>query len=172
MLEKIRVGYARKMAREVINKYSITQPPIIINDILEGYGFQYLEVESFPEKLDALFVYNNGVSYAAVNKKHHLHRKKFSLAHELGHKLMNHDVNYYKISFTIDNPPDKDDHHRLEDIFEKEANIFAGELLVPLNMLKSEFKKNQDIPTLSNIFKVSQEVLSIRIKDHMGILYK
>jgi Zn-dependent peptidase ImmA (M78 family) len=172
MLEDLRVGYARKMAREVIKKFSITKLPVNMSIILEGYGFQYLEVESFPEKLDALFIFNNGISYAAVNKNHHLHRKKFSLAHELGHKLMNHDVNYYKSSFTIDNPPNKDEHHKLEDIFEKEANIFAGELLVPLNMLKSEFKKSQDIPSLSRIFEVSQEVMSIRIKDHMGILFK
>lgn len=172
MLENTRVGYARQMARNVLKKYSINVPPVDIKQILTGYGYEYLELDTFPDNLDALFINIDGISYAAVNKKHHPNRKNFSVAHELGHILMNHDLNYYKITFTIDNPPNTDSHKKTEKIFENEANIFAGELLVPLDMLKKEFKKNSDIPTLASIFEVSTQTLSIKVKDHMSILYK
>jgi Zn-dependent peptidase ImmA (M78 family) len=172
MLEETRYGYARQAAREVIKKCGINAPPVDIECILNTYGLQYMEVETFPDGLDALFVLIEGVLYVAVNKHHHIHRKRFSAAHELGHRIMNHEVSYYQSVFTIDDPPDKRDHRRTEKIFEQEANAFAGELLVPLAMLKKEFKTTPDIPALAGIFNVSGEVLGIRIFDHMRELYK
>ena len=56
--------------------------------------------------------------------------------------------------------------------FETEANNFAGELLVPLAMLKKEFKKSNDLKQLSKIFWVSQHVAGISIKSHMTSLYQ
>jgi Zn-dependent peptidase ImmA (M78 family) len=172
MLEKARYGYARQVARKVIKKCGITAPPVDIKCILNSYGLQYIEVETFPDQLDALIATIDRVLYVAVNKHHHIHRKRFSAAHELGHRLMNHEVSYYINAFTIDDPPDKRDHCRIEKIFEQEANAFAGELLVPLAMLKKEFRKTPDIPALARIFNVSGEVLGIRIFDHMRELYK
>lgn len=167
MLEKARYGYARQTAREVIKKYKISNPPVDIVSILGVYGLEYMEVDSFPDGLDGLFVAINGVLYAAVNKHHHIHRKRFSAAHELGHRLMNHDVCYYRTVFTIDDPPDKRDHYRNESIFEQEANAFAGELLVPLAMLKKEFSITPDIPALAKMFIVSEHALGIRVNNHM-----
>jgi len=172
MLEKARTAYCREMAREVIKKSLFKEPPIDIKQILNIYGFEYLEVDTFPDKLDALFLTHEGKHYAAVNKKNHPNRKNFSLAHELGHKLMNHTLEYYKTEITLDKPPDKYTHTQNEKIFETEANIFAGELLVPLKMLKIEYKKKPDIPELAKIFKVSDQVISKRISDHMGVLCK
>jgi Zn-dependent peptidase ImmA (M78 family) len=172
MLEETRYGYARQAAREVIKKCGITAPPVDIECILNNYGLQYLEVETFPDRLDALIATIDGVLYVAVNKRHHIHRKRFSAAHELGHRIMNHQVSYYRSAFTIDDPPDKRDHYKIEKIFEQEANVFAGELLVPLALLKKEFRVSQDIPALARIFNVSGEVLGIRIFDHMRELYK
>jgi Zn-dependent peptidase ImmA (M78 family) len=172
MLEETRYGYARQTAREVIKKCGITTPPVNIEYILNNNGLQYLEVETFPDQLDALIATIDDVLYTVVNKLHHIHRKRFSAAHELGHRIMNHEVSYYRSAFTIDDPPDKRDHYRIEKIFEQEANVFAGELLVPLAMLKKEFKTTQDIPELARIFNVSGEVLGIRIFDHMRELYK
>jgi Zn-dependent peptidase ImmA (M78 family) len=156
----------------VIKKCGITTPPVNIECILNNNGLQYLEVETFPDQLDALIATIDDVLYTVVNKLHHIHRKRFSAAHELGHRIMNHEVSYYRSAFTIDDPPDKRDHYRIEKIFEQEANVFAGELLVPLAMLKKEFKTTQDIPELARIFNVSGEVLGIRIFDHMRELYK
>ncbi len=172
MLEKARYGFARQTAREVIKRCKIKAPPVDVMSILSEYGLQYIEVATFPENLDALFVTIDGVSYAAVNKYHHLHRKRYSAAHELGHRLMNHDICYYRTVFTIDDPPDKRDHLNTENIFEQEADAFAGELLVPLAMLKKEFSATPDIPALAGIFNVSGQMLSIQVSNHMRELYK
>lgn len=173
-MEKARKGYARQMARKILKDYKITEPPVDLKVVLKKKGYEYIEVDNFLDKVDALFLKNenDGKTYAAVNSNHHPHRQRFSLAHELGHILLNHDLNYYRPYISIDEPPTEKTHTDAEAAFETEANNFAGELLVPLAMLKVEFKKTNELQQLSKKFWVSQEVMSIAISAHLTSLYK
>jgi Zn-dependent peptidase ImmA (M78 family) len=166
-MEKPRYGYARKMARKVLEDFKIKEPPVDVRAILEAKGYEYMEIDTFMENVDALIVGH----YAAVNANHHVHRQRFSIAHELGHKLMNHDISYYRFDITIDNPPTSTTHPDAESAFEKEANAFAGELLIPLEMLKKEFQKTQDITGLSKVFWVSSQAVTVAIQIHMNSLF-
>ena len=173
-MDKPRYGYAREIARKVIKDCCGAYPPVDLKSILVQKGYEYIEVDNFLDDVDALFLRNenDGKIYAAVNANHHVHRQRFSLAHEFGHILMNHDINYYRPYITIDDPPTEKTHTNAEAAFEKEANAFAGELLVPLEMLKKEIKKAPDIKQLSKIFWVSSQVASIAVSNHMNYLYK
>lgn len=171
-MEKARFDYARKMARKVLSDCKVASLPIDLKAILEKKGYEYLEVDTFLDSIDALFIKEGGVFYAAVNAKHHPHRQRFSLAHELGHILLNHNPSYYHSGISLDNPPVSQQPTSAEKMFEQEANTFAGELLVPLEMLKKEFKKTTDIGDLSKVFFVSSAVMGIAIKNNMTQLYK
>lgn len=173
-MDKPRYAYARQLARKILNDCRAFAPPVDLKLILAQKGFEYIEVDTFLDNVDALFLRDesDGKIYAAVNANHHVHRKRFSLAHEFGHILMNHDLNYYRSYITIDDPPTEKTHTDAESAFEKEANVFAGELLVPLDMLKKEFTKDTDIPRLSKIFRVSPQVASIAVSYHMSSLFK
>ena len=173
-MERARKGYARKMARNVLKDCGITELPVDLKKILDQKGYKYIEVDTFLDNIDAIFLKNenDGKIFACVNASHHLHRQRFSLAHEFGHILLNHDLNYYRSYITIDNPPTTKTHTATEAAFETEANNFAGELLVPLEMLKREFKKTNEIKELSKKFLVSQQVVGIAISTHMQSLYK
>ncbi|MBU4000574.1 ImmA/IrrE family metallo-endopeptidase [Patescibacteria group bacterium] len=173
-MEKARVGYARQMARKVLRDFGISEPPIDIMPVIVQKGYEYIEVDNFLDDVDALFLRNenDGKVYAAVNANHHVNRQRFSLAHEFGHILLNHDLNYYRPYITIDNPPTEKVHTAAESCFETEANNFAGELLVPLDMLKKEFNKTRDLKALSKTFWVSQQVISIAVSTHMTSLFK
>ncbi len=171
-MEKARVGFARQLARKILRECDIDTPPVDIREIISNLGYIYLEVPDFPDEVDALFIEQNGEQYATVNANHHPHRKRFSLAHELGHSRMGHTIDYYDEPCSLDNPPTGKRHSEGEKLFESEANAFAGELLVPLEMLKVEFKKIRDIDELSGIFFVSPDVISIAIINHQRSLYK
>lgn len=173
-MDKPRYGYARHLARKLLNDCRAFCPPVDLKLILVKKGYEYIEVDTFLDNIDALFLRDesDGKIYAAVNAKHHVHRQRFSLAHEFGHILMNHDLNYYWPYITIDDPPTEKSHTDAEWAFEKEADAFAGELLVPLEMLKREFKKTTDFTQLSKIFWVSPQVVSIAVSNHMSSLYK
>lgn len=172
-MDKPRYGYARKMARKVLNDFQSVALPIDLKLLLRHKGYEYIEVDSFLDDVDALFLRsdNDGKTYAAVNANHHVHRQRFSLAHEFGHIMMNHDLNYYQPYITIDDPPTNKTHTNAEAALEKEANAFAGELLVPLEMLKSAFRKSPDIKDLARTFWVSQQVVSIAVSNHLNSLY-
>lgn len=169
-MEKARIGFAREIARKLLKDNGIKKPPIDIKVILHSKGYEYLEIDSFLKNIDAVFLNKDGRIYAAVNAKHHVHRQRFSLAHELGHILLQHDVTYYMSDASLDSPP-IEKLHSFGSPFEVEANTFAGELLVPLNMLKMEFKETKDLQELSKIFVVSKDVIGIAISNHMNSLY-
>ena len=172
-MDKPRYGFAKQMARKVLKDCGCVRVPVDLESILSKKGYEYIELDNLLDGVDAIFLRNkdDGKTYAAVNANHHVHRQRFSLAHEFGHILMNHDLNYYRPYITIDNPPTEKTHTDAEANFEKEANAFAGELLVPLEMLKKEFKKTSDINQLSKIFWVSPQVASIAVSNHMHSLF-
>ena len=171
-METPRYGYARKMARKILKDCRIAEPPVDVKCILEKQGYEYIEVDTFPKNVDALFIETDTACYFAVNSKHHLHRKRFSVAHELGHILLKHSVGYYDAEISIDNPPTFQTHTSAEDGFEKEANAFAGELLIPLDMLKKEFGPTPDIGVLAKKFLVSKAAMGVAVSTNMRSLYK
>lgn len=96
-----------------------------------------------------------------VNDDDPPNRQTFTIAHELGHKLLGHNPNEYGVLFRRqvfgENPP-----------VEKEANWFAANLLVPEEMLRRIQKKydltERDTEVLAGIFGVSREMIQYRIK--------
>ena len=175
MDNKIRLGYCRETARKILKQFNISTPPVDIIKILKNKGYIYKEVSNFPDKLSALLVEKDDVYYAAVNKNHATTRKRFSLAHELGHKELFHKVLHYDAPITIDNPPINPylQHELNQKYLESEADEFAGELLVPLNFLKEAFKEGlRELNDLAKLFNVSSAVVSIRLMNNQKLLFK
>lgn len=104
-------------------KISPNEPIKSIFNLFESYGIIVVELE-INEKFDGVsFISDRGNPIIIINKAFSNDRKRFTLAHELGHLLM-HD-------FPIP------DYRNNEKNKENEANRFASEFLMP-----SEFIKN------------------------------
>lgn len=170
-MSQVRNSFVRQMAKKILAESKINAPPVDLLQILSAHGIGYEEVDDFPATVDALFIEDGAKVYAAVNAKQHLHRQRFSLAHELGHYFL-HRGGMPEDSITIDNPPTGEDEMAAptKSPAEIEADLFAGELLVSLQMLKVHTGKA--LPELSKIFLVSEHVVSIAIGRHMRALYK
>lgn len=165
----MRAQFVRKMARKVLADSHVKKPPVDLVLILNAHGIQYEEVEGFPDNVDALIIEDGAKIYAAVNASHHLHRRRFSLAHELGHYFL-HREDVTQDSVTIDSPSIEETGEGTKSLAEIEADLFAGELLVPLEMLKAHI--SESIPAISKLFVVSEQVVSIAISQHMRTLFK
>jgi Zn-dependent peptidase ImmA (M78 family) len=76
-------------------------------------------------------------------------RFRFSIAHELGHVLLKH------------KPITHIDEKRSEHL-ERQADIFAAELLLPEELLRADRQKLTEAE-LANRYKVSRQTLSIRL---------
>jgi Zn-dependent peptidase ImmA (M78 family) len=156
------------MAKKILKESKISSPPVDLLQILRANGIKYEEVEDFPDTVDALFIEDGSSVYAAVNARQHLHRQRFSLAHELGHYFLHRDGGYSD-PITIDSPPEEEEFGTKSPL-ESEADMFAGELLVPLEMLKPHAQK--PLPELSMLFRVSEQVIAIAISKNMNTLFK
>jgi Zn-dependent peptidase ImmA (M78 family) len=158
-----RIGFAREKARRLLQQAGQNSIPVDLKSICAHLKFEYIEVDHFPGSLSALCVEKGAARYAAVNKNHSSNRKRFSLSHELGHWCLGHTRGYNWSEVTIDHPPDPKEMDAANSSEEKEANEFAGELLVPLAELKKLYTGSTNVNTLAQRFGVSDEVMTIRL---------
>lgn len=98
-----------------------------------------------------------------VDKKNKLmQRQRFTIAHEIAHCCLH--MNTDKDSINIEYRTEQTDY--TPNSREWEANIFAGALLVPLNLLSdfcALFNNKISISLLSDLFKVSNHVIKARL---------
>lgn len=171
VLKKIR----NKSAIELLEEYGLDKTvPIDIEQLLRAIGisaigkdFSELEKRLDKPKGSILGMLLSSGNNAAIfyRKDDSYNRRRFTIAHELAHAI-NHSDNEPHIEYRMA------EKEMEEDPVEKKANIVAGEILIPLPLLKKEYLK-LDIPSstvLANIFKVSQNVMEARLK-YLKIFY-
>lgn len=118
------------MAREF---FKVERGPVknLIN-YLEKNGIAVVLIDSDSEKFDGATIYTDkGSPIIVINKNMPNDRKRFTIAHELGHQIMH-------LPFRFENELydriEKDD----DDVFEKEADRFASEFLMPTSDIVSD----------------------------------
>ena len=112
--------------------FSINRGPVknLIN-VLEKHGVFVLYVNADSQKFDGLTVFTTkNHPLIILNKNMPNDRKRFSLAHELGHQIMHLPFRYeFETYDRIKSDPD---------LFETEADTFASEFLLPTSEVKYE----------------------------------
>lgn len=153
--QKVNKPAARKLAQKLIKDAKITEAPVSLQKVIEHLQSEFsLDVsrENFSDKVSGLMVNCRSVDkeYTTIvfNENHPWCRRRFTIAHEIGHLLFGHDCRYGENTKE-----------------EKEADTFAAELLMPKGLLKKDFLNIKNIPELSKLYRVSQQAMSIKIGD-------
>ncbi|MFL9837570.1 XRE family transcriptional regulator [Flavobacterium sp. ST-75] len=126
-----------------------------ICNLLENNGVIIYEME-IPEKFDGIsFFTDKGYPIVIINRNFPNDRKRFTIAHELGHLLMHNDF-----QFPISE-------YRDEKFKEKEANEFASEFLMPSSDIKNSLRglKWNDLGVLKSYWLTSIASIIRRAKD-------
>ncbi len=154
-----------------------TEEILLQNDLFEA-GFDVekltkkLGVEVVPEKLDddvsGLFVRIHNRPVISYNKNNSIPtRKRFTIAHELGHYILHSDKPLF-----IDKKPKVMFRNSAsssgEELQEREANHFAAALLMPTKLIREEIINIVDedinpIEYLAKKFKVSEQAMTFRL---------
>jgi hypothetical protein len=137
-----RIGFARTCARDVREQHHPGGPPIPVRAIAATLG---LEVREKPTLGNLRGRLNENV--IEVPKDDHEWIKRFSIAHELGHVVL-------------------ETTHQDGSPAEREANAFAGELLIPGTLLREQMQSETSIEALVRIFQASRPALKIAAKLH------
>lgn len=141
---RVNVGGARNIARKLLKDVKIKEIPVSLWKVVEFLKTQHdLQVLRFPlGAVDGLLVMVNGLPTIGFNGDTAWVRRRFTIAHEIGHLMLGH---------TLDCGIDTD--------AEAEADQFAAELLMPLALLRPDYKKEPNLETLARKYIVSQEAL-------------
>lgn len=158
MFNRANFAKAEREARQLLNEFGIDQPPINPVDLAEGLGVKVSFVEFGDEARNVSGFYDAEEDAIYVNKHEHPFRQTFTVAHELGHRILHKEwahSNDYKVLLRDQDAPSGD-------AFEQEANCFAGHLLVPRHML-AHYQDMSTVAELSRLFCVSVPVIRIRL---------
>ena len=154
---------AKQVAERVLQDNCLEEPPINAKELAERNGLTVSFVNFNrlgPEYSDiAGFINKNNVY---VNADDTPARQNFTIAHELGHILLEHDN--YDILYR------RDLENQSNKTVEQEANYFAANLLVPEKMFKSFIKEYPYASNkqLSDIFGVSKITIEHR-RNRLGV---
>lgn len=140
---KAHPAHARTKAREVLRKLEIEVPPVDVAGVARDSGLAVVEVTNLGEGISGRL---KG-STIEVLSSDPLVRKRFTIAHELGHHHLG-------------------TRHGDEAVVETEANAFAGELLIPGFMLREAMETTTVLTALASLFEVSRQALEIAAKNH------
>jgi Zn-dependent peptidase ImmA (M78 family) len=135
-------------------------PPVNVVQIAESLGFEVCDYD-FPESTSAVLVIDGDIRAIGVNRTAAPVRKRFSIAHELGHFLLGHgDFADSRQTFEDGSYNYSDPQNRQE----SEANEFAAELLMPESFLKRDLQDAPlDVPRLAKLYQVSEQAMWIQL---------
>lgn len=139
----------------IIEKLKIEDAPTPLEKVAEFFALPIVYYPKFPDSISGTVIQEEDLLAIGVNDKHPRVRQRFTIAHELGHYILGHDT-----SKILDDKFDKDSDK------EKEANKFASELLMPIEILKRDLSsKKWNIPSLAKRYEVSEQAMTIRLME-------
>jgi Zn-dependent peptidase ImmA (M78 family) len=156
---------AKMEALNILRAKNIIAPPVDPISLARGLGLEVFFVEFSVEDQNISGFYDADDDAIFVNKDEFPLRQTFTIAHELGHKLL-HEEWAKSVDYRILLREQTEDAKR--DPREREANTFAANLLVPRFML-DEYWPHLDVKALSRLFAVSVPVIENRLSFEYGI---
>jgi len=168
-LEKIR----NKSPEEILEECgAYNQIPIDLGKISQHYGISIIpdsfenenaDINDEFEKVIGMVVVNGdnaGIFYSNI---YSINRQRFTVAHEFAHcslhtnRMQENYIEYRKNKLSKEG-------------IEYEANVFAGELLIPPKFIYSLYNKTQCAVSLAKSFAVSLQVMCARL-DYLNLKY-
>ena len=125
------------------------EPPVRIESLAEWMGFQVILLHSVGEEFSGLV--STRQKLIGINGRHHRHRRRFTIAHEIAHILLKH-------------PPESHCTYKEIAQYNTQADQCAGELLMPPQLLSKWTATTSSIANLAFAFDVSEEAMAVRLR--------
>ena len=144
--------------------------PVNVTELAQSLDIDVQE-KNMDDDISAFLLFEGNKKVIAVNNTHHRNRKRFSIAHEIGHfwlhctsgddYLFVDKATYYRNNLA----------HSGLSSNEIEANRFAASLLMPRHHILSEIdpselihdNEGENVEVLADLFEVSQQAMTLRL---------
>ncbi len=163
--------YLEELTTEILlDNDMLYRVPVDVISIAKAYGINAYSAE-FENEISGAIRYDKGNKKfeIIVNKNNPEVRKRFTIAHELGHyflhkdMLKNDDIHVDTLYRTM-TEVDKETKEK-----EKEVDYFAGALLMNKIAVKRLIENGYELEELAEIFDVSVSAMTVRL-DILGLL--
>jgi Zn-dependent peptidase ImmA (M78 family) len=127
---------------DLLRKHEVGEPPVRVDLVARAEGIQIVE-SAFDGDVSGALLRSSGLSGIAVNSKQHPNRKRFTIAHELAHYILDHKTeDHLDWQFSILRRDETSS--TASDVQEIEANAFAACLLMPRDFITADLKRYTD----------------------------
>jgi len=171
------VQLARAAAEKLVERLGIRKAPIDVEKIVQALGLRIVTVD-LGDDVSGLLVSRKGMASIAVKQKDPPVRRRFTIAHEIGHFCLRHHLLGNELVHT-------DEHRQVIyrspraseglDPLEIQANQFAASLLMPTKLIRERVATlrkpllEHDVKVLATEFRVSEQAMTIRLST-LGLL--
>lgn len=147
--------------------------PVDIGEIIRTEGI-VLQEESLEDDVSGMLVIKDSQVTIGVNSCHHPNRRRFTMAHELGHYVLHRSSSnvFFDESLLFFRNQKSSEGTQRQEI---EANNFAAELLMPEPAIRQRLENpidafnDKEVSSLASEFNVSSQALTIRLTK-LGLL--
>lgn len=167
-MKPVRIGYARirRHATSLLKEQS--KPPVNLDSINQRLNIEVREMDLAAD-ISGILYREDERRVILVNENHSLPRKRFTIAHEIGHlQLHRGDPIHVDSTFRINLRDPRS--ATAEDIEEVEANAFAANLLMPVTWLRAEpsyssldLNDDTEVLKLADRYQVSRQAMLVRL---------
>jgi Zn-dependent peptidase ImmA (M78 family) len=169
----VRRKQIRDMVESLLGQHKITRAPVPVDKIAKELGIQ-IKLDKVDDALSGFIVRDKGKrALIGANKAHHPNRQRFTIAHELGHYFLHAGYTVHldegRLAYTVNLR--NSESSRGEDNDEREANLFAAELLMPAKFLREDLEgleldllgDSKFLTDLAKKYSVSLQALTFRL---------
>lgn len=152
-LREKRTGFTISTALRAITNFQkkghAVEVPVPVEDIARSLGFRVVLLSTVDDEFSALVSIKDKL--IGINARHHPHRQRFSISHEIAHILLKH-------------PPESRCTNHEIDVYNAQADLCASELLIPGDLLAQWMQKTKNPVELARIFNVSVDAMTRKMK--------
>ncbi|MGY5352006.1 ImmA/IrrE family metallo-endopeptidase [Wenyingzhuangia sp. IMCC45533] len=158
-----------KKSYNLLKENNVNSLPIDVEALAQKLDIK-IDKQNLEDNLSGFFVRKEGRNVIGLNENHSEVRKRFTIAHEIGHFNLHSEqplfIDYYQEKIYRRNKNTNDDYE-----IEREANIFAANLLMPEHLISQQIDNLPDnlsyveqVNCLTKVFNVSKQAMDIRLK--------
>lgn len=158
----VRAAGARDAAEQLLTAAKLRKaPPIDVAELARRCGVRVLDFD-FDGTVEGLVIQlPDGAAIGLETHQSNERRRRFTLAHELGHHLLRHSssfqVDFSESGGSTGDAPGYNWQH------ERAANEFAANLLMPADLTRREAERTHNIEKLAVMFGVSRQAMAFRL---------
>lgn len=143
--------------RDIVSQY-LSDLPFDVVALADALGIAVKESNELPQSISGFIQQaQDGTVFICVNSKHHINRKRFTIAHELGHYFLHRE---HLLDGIIENRIERGS---VRNKMEYQANNFAGNLLMPESQFTHLwYNEYCSIESMADYFRVSVDAISTR----------